>query len=89
MFHRRTLLASALASSLPWPAWAQSSTGSAGKNSLTLGMALEPPMLDPTVSAAAAIGEIVHYNLFETLTKITPDGTVLPLLAKRCEVAPD
>lgn len=54
MFHRRTLLASALASSLPWPAWAQSSTGSSGKNSLTLGMALEPPMLDPTVSAAAS-----------------------------------
>ena len=89
MFHRRTLLASALASSLPWPAWAQSSTGSAGKNSLTLGMALEPPMLDPTVSAAAAIGEIVHYNLFETLTKITPEGTVLPLLAQRWDVAPD
>ena len=43
-------------------------------------------MLDPTVSAAAAIGEIVHYNLFETLTKITPEGTVLPLLAPRGEM---
>ena len=31
---------------------------------------------------AAAIGEIVHYNIFEGLTKINVDGTVTPLLAE-------
>ena len=31
---------------------------------------------------AAAIGEIVHYNILEGLTKINVDGTVTPLLAE-------
>ena len=39
-----------------------------------MGMTLEPtPGLDPTSGAAAAIGEIVHYNIFEGLTKINED----------------
>jgi peptide/nickel transport system substrate-binding protein len=57
--------------------------------SLVLGMTLEPPGLDPTAGAASAIAEIVHYNIFETLTKIGPDGKVAPLLAERWEVSPD
>ena len=52
-------------------------------------MALEPPGLDPTAGAASAIAEIVHYNIFETLTKINSDGTVTPLLAESWEVSPD
>ncbi|MFC4622296.1 ABC transporter substrate-binding protein [Comamonas nitrativorans] len=84
---RRHLLAHAAAAMLP--ALLPLSSLAASKNSLTLGMALEPPVLDPTASAAAAIGEIVHYNLFETLVKITPQGTIAPLLAQRWEVAPD
>jgi peptide/nickel transport system substrate-binding protein len=59
------------------------------KDSLVLGMTLEPPGLDPTSSAAAAVAEVVHYNVFETLTKIHADGTVGPLLAERWEVSPD
>lgn len=58
-------------------------------NTLTLGMVLEPPGLDPTVGAASAIGEVVLYNVFETLTKIQPDGSVQPLLATRWESSPD
>ncbi|TFZ01131.1 ABC transporter substrate-binding protein [Ramlibacter rhizophilus] len=59
------------------------------KNTLTLAMALEPPGLDPTAGAASAIAEITLYNVYETLTKINPDGTVSPLLAESWEVSPD
>ena len=51
------------------------------KDSVTIGMTLEPPGLDPTTKPAAAIGEIVHYNVFEGLTKINEDFSVTPLLA--------
>ena len=40
------------------------------KDQAVLAMTLEPPGLDPTAGAASAIAEIVHYNVFETLTKI-------------------
>jgi peptide/nickel transport system substrate-binding protein len=56
---------------------------------LVLGMVLEPPGLDPTTAPAAAIGEIVHYNILEGLTKIDVDGSVTPLLAESWEVSPD
>jgi peptide/nickel transport system substrate-binding protein len=61
----------------------------ARKDSAVLAMVLEPPGLDPTVAAAAAIGEVVHLNIFEGLTKITMDGAVLPLLAETWEHSPD
>lgn len=48
---------------------------------LRLGMVLEPPHLDPTAGAAAAIDEVVYANLFEGLTRIDPNGAVLPSLA--------
>ncbi len=51
------------------------------KDSVTIGMTLEPPGLDPTSGAASAIGEITHYNIFEGLTKINEDFTFTPLLA--------
>jgi len=60
------------------------------KDSLVLGMVLEPsPGLDPTMAAAAAIGEVVHYNILEGLTKITDSGAVLPLLATDWTSDPD
>ena len=41
------------------------STGFAlAKDSVTIGMVLEPPGLDPTSAPAAAIGEVTHYNIF-------------------------
>ena len=88
MFNRRTLLAGTAAASLPllspWPALAQGR-----KDSVTLALVLEPPGLDPTAGAASSIAEIVHYNVFETLTKINSDGSVSPLLAESWEVSPD
>jgi peptide/nickel transport system substrate-binding protein len=52
-------------------------------------MVLEPPGLDPTTGAAAAIGEITHYNIFEGLTKIGQDFSVSPLLAEKWTFSPD
>ena len=86
MLHRRTLLATGAFASTCFslPSLAQPT-----KDTLVLALHLEPPGLDPTSGAASAIGEIVHYNLFETLTKINADGSVSPLLAESWEVSPD
>ena len=82
MIHRRSLLASgalaSLSTLLPLHALAQV----AKKDTVTLALTLEPPMLDPTASASSSIAEITQYNIFETLTKINPDGSVSPLLAE-------
>jgi len=60
------------------------------KDSVVLGMVLEPaPGLDPTTAAAAAIGEVVHYNVLEGLTKINMDGSIVPLLAESWSIDPD
>ena len=60
------------------------------KDSAVLAMVLEPaPGLDPTTAAAAAIGEVVHYNILEGLTKINMDGSITPLLAESWSVDPD
>jgi peptide/nickel transport system substrate-binding protein len=75
----------ALAAAVALPA-----AGQARKDSVVLGMALEPaPGLDPTTASAAAIGEVVHYNVLEGLTKINMDGSIAPLLAESWSVDPD
>jgi peptide/nickel transport system substrate-binding protein len=82
---RRTILALAVLAALPGAAQAQP----AGKSRVTLAMVLEPPGMDPTIAPAAAIGEIVHYNVLEGLTKINVDGSVAPLLAESWTMDPD
>jgi peptide/nickel transport system substrate-binding protein len=59
------------------------------KDSVTIGMVLEPPGLDPTSAPAAAIGEVTHYNIFEGLVKINEDFSVTPLLAEKWDFSPD
>jgi peptide/nickel transport system substrate-binding protein len=61
----------------------------AAKDSLVLGMVLEPPHLDPTAGAAAAIDEVVYANLFEGLTRIDRNGAVKPALAESWTVSDD
>jgi len=68
----------------PLPVLAQSK-----KDSVVMGMTLEPPGLDPTNAAAAAIAEVTLYNIYETLTKINEDGSVSPLLAESWTASPD
>ncbi|MGO1119824.1 ABC transporter substrate-binding protein [Rhodovibrionaceae bacterium A322] len=64
-------------------------TALAAKDSLTLGVVLEPPHLDPTGGAAAAIDEVVYANVFEGLTRIDSEGAVQPALAKSWTVSDD
>jgi peptide/nickel transport system substrate-binding protein len=89
MIRRRSLLSHSAAltglASLPAGVLAQGR-----KDSIVLAMGLEPsPGLDPTGGAASSIGEVTLYNIYETLTKIHPDGSVTPLLAESWEVSPD
>ncbi|MBL8334777.1 MAG: ABC transporter substrate-binding protein, partial [Rubrivivax sp.] len=61
-----------------------------GKDTLVLGMQLEPtPGLDPTAGAASAIAEVSLYNIFETLTKVGSDSKITGLLAESWTVSPD
>lgn len=61
----------------------------AAGTSLTLGVTLEPPHLDPTAGAAAAIDEIVYANVFEGLTRIDEQGRVEPALAESWDISAD
>ncbi|MDB5503015.1 MAG: hypothetical protein JWR89_2917, partial [Tardiphaga sp.] len=69
---------------LPHPVSAQGK-----KDRVVVGMTLEPPGLDPTAGAAAAIAEVTLYNVYETLTKVKEDGSVAPLLAESWQATPD
>ena len=61
----------------------------AARNSVVVGMQLEPPNLDPTGGAAAAIDEVVYSNVFEGLTRFEADGSVSPALAKSWKISGD
>ncbi|MDA8870688.1 ABC transporter substrate-binding protein, partial [Rhizobiaceae bacterium] len=61
----------------------------AAKTTLTMGMVLEPPHLDPTTDAPAAIDEVVYANVYEGLTRIGPDGAVVPGLAESWAISED
>jgi peptide/nickel transport system substrate-binding protein len=61
----------------------------AAKTDITIGMQLEPPNLDPTGGAAAAIDEVVYANIFEGLTRFGPDGSVQSALASSWTIADD
>lgn len=78
------LLGALAASALALPSQAE-----AARDDIVLGVALEPPHLDPTSNAAAAIDEIVYVNVFEGLTRIDENGAVQPLLAESWEVSDD
>ena len=75
-------LAIAAVSSLPFGAQAM-------KNSIKIAMTLEPPGLDPRANAAAAIGQIALYNIYENLVHINQDATFSPMLAKSWTVSDD
>jgi len=63
--------------------------GSHAAERITIGMQLEPPILDPTASPAAAISEILYGNVFEGLVLFAADGSVLPKLASSWDISDD
>ena len=56
---------------------------------LRVGVALEPPILDPTAGAAEAIDIVVYQNIFEGLTRIDQNGDVQPGLADSWTISDD
>ncbi len=56
---------------------------------ITVGMVLEPPNLDPTGGAAAAIDEVVYANVFEGLTRFDSNGAIIPALARSWDISED
>ena len=61
----------------------------AAQTEITIGMQLEPPNLDPTGGAAAAIDEVVYANVFEGLTRYQADGSIAPALAASWDISED
>ena len=61
----------------------------AQQTDITIGMQLEPPNLDPTGGAAAAIDEVVYANVFEGLTRYQSDGSIAPGLAESWQISED
>ncbi len=54
-----------------------------------IGLQLEPPTLDLTASPAAAIPQVLLYNVYETLVKLDETGAIQPLLAESWELSDD
>lgn len=59
------------------------------KDSVVLCQTLEPPILDPTGGAAAAIREITYDNIFETLLAFDANGAPQPRLAQSISSSED
>jgi peptide/nickel transport system substrate-binding protein len=59
------------------------------QTNLKAGLQLEPPNLDPTSGAAAAIDEVVYGNVFEGLVRIDENGDIKPGLANFWQVSTD
>ncbi|NJM84258.1 MAG: ABC transporter substrate-binding protein [Tabrizicola sp.] len=59
------------------------------EGSITIGMQLEPPNLDPTGGAAEAIDSVVYANIFQGLTRFTSDGSVVANLADSWDISAD
>lgn len=59
------------------------------QNEIVIGLQLEPPTLDLTASPAAAIPQVLLYNVYETLVRLEEDGSISPLLAESYEISDD
>lgn len=53
------------------------------------GATASPPTMDPTANDAAAIPQVLLYNVYETLVKMDSTGQLRPLLAQRWDLSTD
>lgn len=83
------IIGKAVAAALVGCAVATATPALAAKTSVVIGMQLEPPTLDPTSGAAAAIDEVTYANLYEGLTRFAEDGSIVPDLAKSWDISKD
>lgn len=58
-------------------------------NTLVIGATAEPPTLDPTLNNAAAIPQVLLYNVYETLVRVDSQGDLHGLVAEEWQVSPD
>lgn len=90
----RLVLAVVLVATVLVTACTQAGSGTPGTNGaaqtkLVIGATAPPPTMDATAHDAAAIPQVLLYNVYETLVKIDAEGTLKPLLAQRWSVSPD
>ena len=60
-----------------------------GETDLTIVVPDEPPVLDPTANASAAIDQVLNQNVYEGLVRVTSSGEIQPALAEKIEVSAD
>lgn len=65
------------------------STSILARDSVRLGIHLEPPALDPTMTPSASAGEITYGNIFEGLLIVDGEGQLKPRLASQWQVSDD
>ena len=58
-------------------------------NELVVAVPAEPPQLDPTTNAAAAIDQIVNHNIYEGLVMTDSKGNIVPGLAESWDISDD
>jgi len=83
MLNAALLALLAMAVSAAMPALAQT------KDTITLGVSVEPPHLDPSSHVAGSIREVVYANVFEGLMLIGSDGKEYPALAEKVDMSPN
>ncbi len=57
------------------------------KDSIVVGLQMEPPHLDPTSASAGAIDQVLYANVMEGLTRFGQDGSVNPGLAESWRIS--
>lgn len=62
---------------------------SAPAKTLVVGATAEPATMDPTAGPAAAVPQVMLYNVYETLVKMDGEGQLKPLLAQGWDLSDD
>jgi peptide/nickel transport system substrate-binding protein len=66
-----------------------SGSTSGTKKTLTIASSVAPPTMDLTSNPAAAIDEVLDYNVYQHLVELDPKGAVVPVLATSYHVSPN